>query len=130
MRLQDNGADSGAKPDMREDFLRKIGPIGAAFILIFSALGIILAFTVNLSAPVRHESLHDTAYYLQSAETMGELLSELREHVFPGLAGIGDSYVSPRGDRVVIHIDSANFPHTRGMILRDFDEVLFIFEPS
>jgi len=128
MRLQETGAD--AKPNMREDFLKKIGPAASILILVISALGIFLAFTVRFSPLERYESLHDTAYYMQNAETMAELHTELREFVFPVLPGITDSYVSPDGGCIVVHIDSANFTRTSTALIRDFDEALFEFVKS
>jgi hypothetical protein len=113
-----------------EDFVKKIGPFGAALVLVLSAVAIILAFTIDLGVPERYVSLHDTEYYMQNTETMAELLDELREHVFPRLEGITNSYVSPNGDVVVIYINEADFEKTRGTIVRDFEDIMFEFQKS
>ena len=126
MRLQGN--EHEARPDMRTDFLRKIGPFGAALILILSAVGIFMAFTADLGVPERYESRHDAAYYAQNADTMAELLAELREFVFPSLDGITDSYISRDSKHIVIHADSKSLGRVRAVIARDFSEELFIFE--
>jgi len=114
---------------MREGFLKKIGPLGMAIILIISAASIYMAFTVDLGVPQRYISQHDAEYYSQNAGTMEELLDELREFVFPALEGITESYVS-QGGRVVIHAEQEHLERVRILIIRDFDEALFEFLPS
>jgi len=113
---------------MRTDFLKKIGPFGAALILIISAVGIYLAFTVNLGVPERYESRHDMAYYTESAETMAELHSELIEFVFPGLEGITDSYISPEDTLIIVCVEKEFLNRVSAVLIRDFDESLFRFE--
>jgi hypothetical protein len=119
--------EPSTKADMGTDFLKKIGPLGAAIVLIISAAGIFLAFTADLGVPERHSSRHDTAYYAQNAATMAELLSELREFVFPSLEGVTGAYVSPDGERIIIHVERARQARVRAAIVRDFDESLFEF---
>ena len=113
---------------MREDFLKKIGPFGMALILILSAVGTYLAFTIDLGVPQRYLSLHDTEYYSSSAGTMAELLEELRENVFPSLEGITEAYVLPGGKLIRIRVTAEQYGRVRAAILRDFDESLFEFE--
>jgi len=113
---------------MRTDFLKKIGPFGAALILIISAVGIYLAFTADLGVPDRYESQHDTSYYKRNSETMNELYTELQEFVFPGLEGITGSYIPPGEKRVVVCVESEYLDRVRVVLIRDFDESLFRFE--
>ena len=113
--------------DMGSDFLRKIGPIGAAIILIFSVVGTIMLFTVDFGYPPHYISLHDTEYYAQNEHTMTELLEELRDNIFPSLEGIQDSFVMPGGSFIVISTEKEHYDRVRAIILRDFDESLFIF---
>ena len=127
MRLQSNEPDSKQHANMGDDFLKKIRPAGAVFILVLSAVGIILAFTINLSLPKQYESMHDTAYYMQNSETMLELLDELRQFVFPALEGVTDSYIAPSSDRIVIQMDRAYLERNRSIITKSFDELLFEF---
>jgi hypothetical protein len=115
---------------MGSDFVKKIGPVAAALVLILGAIGIIMSYTIDFGVPEHYISKHDTAYYAQNAETMSELLAELREFVFPTLDGIIESRVSQDGGRVVIRIDRANFEIVRAVLIRDFDEDLFSFESS
>jgi len=112
---------------MGSDFVKKVGPVGIILILVISAAGIFLSYTADLGVPQRYDSKHDTAYYTQNADTMTELLAELREFVFPALDGIVDSNLSEDGGHIVIHIDKSNYDKVRAVILRDFDESLFEF---
>ena len=123
--LNEKGAD--IRMDMRAGFLKKIGPLGAAIILIVSALGLYMAFTADLGVPERYESLHSMEYYALSEDTMAQLLEELRENVFPRLDGILDSYLADGGKHIVIHTDRSNHDIVKAVILRDFDESLFEF---
>ena len=131
MQLPENGADNRPDdpPNMREDFLKKIGPLGAALILILSIVGIVLAFTVDLGASTRYDSRHDEAYYTQNAGTMAELLAELHDEVFPAYGGITNSYVAPSGDRIIIHIGDADLEQQLRFTLRAFDQALFEIIP-
>jgi len=113
---------------MGTDFFKKIGMFGAVLFLILSAAGVILFFTADLGVPDRYESRHDTAYYAQNADTMAELLGELREFVYPNIEGITESYLSADGKSIIIRAESRNLNRVRVTILRDFDEELFIFE--
>jgi len=112
---------------MRTGFLKKVGPFGAALILILSAIGIFLSFTVDLGVPDRYVSRHDAAYYSQNADTMAELLTELRDNVFPTHEGIIDSSISPDGRHIIITVERGRVDRVRALIHRDFDEELFIF---
>jgi len=112
---------------MGSDFVKKVGPVGIILILVISAAGIILSYTADLGVPQRYESKHDTSYYARDAETMAQLLAELREFVFPSLEGIVDSYVSNDGGHIVIHVETRQLNKVRAVILRDFDESLFAF---
>ena len=118
------------KPDMRTDFLRKIGPFGAALILIIGIVGIIVSYTADLGIPEPYTSNHDAAYYSQNADTLLELLTELRMYVFPSLEGIAESYVSQDEKRIVIHVTRNRLARVRAVITRDFDESLFEFITS
>jgi hypothetical protein len=113
---------------MREDFLKKIGPLGSALIIFLSAIGIALAFTFDFGVPERYESQYDTAYYIQSVETMEELHEELKTFVFPALGGIVNSNLSADSNRIVIYIETAYYDRTIAALLRDFDGILFEFE--
>ena len=109
---------------MRVD-ISKIKPFGAILVLIFGILTIALCFVANLGVPENYESLHDAAYYSQNDDTRAELLDELREHVFPQLSGVVDSFVADGRVRVLIRAE--DFDKTRAVLIRDFDEVLFEF---
>ena len=127
MQLPENGANNSpdSKLNMREGFLKKIGPIGSALILILSAVGIALAFTIDLGASSRYDSRHDESYYTQTAENMAELLDELREEVFPKVDGITDSYVSQDGTCIIIQTNKTDAERQLRYILRSFDQALF-----
>ena len=113
--------------DMRTGFLKKIGTAGSVLILVLSAIGIYMSYTVDLGVPERYISRHDTAYYAQSSETMSELLEELRENVFPLIEGITESFISPDSGLIVIRAERASFDRVKALILRDFNESLFEF---
>jgi len=115
---------------MGSDFVKKVGPVGIILILVISAAGIILSYTADLGVPERYYSKQNTEYYAQNADTMNELLAELREFVFPSLDGITQSYLSEGGGVIVIFIDEINYNKVRAVILRDFDESFFEFHKS
>ena len=110
--------------------LQVIKPLGGILILLFSALGIIMLFTADLGVPVRYESLHETEYYAQNADTMSELLDELYENVFPALPGEPSGALNEAGDKIIITVGEEDFGKVKSVILRDFDESLFAFEPT
>ena len=108
--------------------LQVIKPLGGILILIFSALGIIMLFTADLGVPKRYESLHETEYYARNADTMAELLDELYKNVFPALPGEPHGELNEAGDKIIITVGEKDFEKVKAVILRDFDESLFVFE--
>jgi hypothetical protein len=106
--------------------LKVLKPFGAILLLVCAVLVIIMALTADMGVPERYESRHDYEYYSQNAVTMGELLSELEENVFPRLDGILGSDIT--GDNLIrIRVDGDNFDKVAAVIKRDFDERLFLF---
>ena len=108
--------------------LQVIKPLGGILILIFSALGIIMLFTADLGVPEKYESLHETEYYAQNADTMAELLDELYKNVFTELPGEPHGELNEAGDKIIITAGEEDFEKVKAVILRDFDESLFVFE--
>ena len=115
---------------MGADFVKKIGPFGAALVLILSIIGIYMAFTADLGIPERYTPQHSMEYYAQSPEAMLVLLRELRENVFPALEGITESQVSPTGNFIIIKVERTHLNRVKATITRDFNENLFRFEPT
>ena len=116
--------------NMGRDFIKKIGPLGMALIIIFGVLSTYMMFTADLGVPPRYRSLHETEYYRQSGETMEQLHDELREHVFPAMDGILESAVLQDSRQIRIRVNSAYYDRVKSAILRDFDEILFEFQRS
>ena len=110
--------------------LQYIKPLGGILILILSALGIIMLFTVDFGVPERYDSLRETSYYAQNADTMAELLKELQANVFPAFPGSPDGTLNETGDKIIITADKADYGKVKSLLLRDFDESLFVFEPD
>lgn len=107
--------------------LKRLKPIGILLILGCSILALIVCFTADMGVPERYVSVHETQYYSQNTETMGELLDELVLNVFPNLDGIDEYYLNEETNQITIVIDSEYFGMTKAVILRDFDENLFSF---
>ena len=107
--------------------LKKLKPIGIVVILGAAVLALILCFTADMGIPPKYESLHDAEYYLQSEETMNELISELEENVFPGLEGITSYGYDPTSGKLRITIERGSYGRVEQVLLRDFDERLFEF---
>ena len=107
--------------------LKTIKPVGGIVIVVFLLLGIIASFTVNLGVPKTYTPRHDTAYYTQNADTLNELLDELRANVFPSLDGITDAYVDAQNLKLVISVDSTDYGKATAVISRDFDASMFEF---
>ena len=110
--------------------LQTIKPLGGIIILVLSALGIIMLFTVDFGVPDRYESLRETEYYARNADTMAELLDELCEHVFPAYPGEPHGALNEAGDKIIITAGEKDFEKVKALILRDFDESLFVFAPT
>jgi len=113
--------------DMGKDFVKKIKPVGIVMILLFSIVGTYMMFTFSFDIPPRYESIHTTDYYRQNAETIQELHTELQEFVFPSIDGILESSVLPDQRMILIHVSSEHHDKVKAIILRDFDEELFVF---
>ena len=107
--------------------LEVIKPLGGIIILLISAMGIIMLFTTDLGVPKRYESLHETAYYRQSADTMAELLDELNKNVFPSLPGAPVGALNEEGDKIIITADKKELEKVSAVLMRDFDGSLFVF---
>ena len=107
--------------------LKKLKPIGIVIILGAAVLALILCFTADMGIPPKYESLHDTEYYLQSEETMNELVSELEENVFPRLEGITSYGYDPASGKLRITVEKGSYGRVEQVLLRDFDERLFEF---
>ena len=119
--------------DYGADFVNRVKPIGAIIILIICTIGTIMFFTVDMGVPERHEPLHSTEYYLQSYDTMTELLEELERYVFPAFNTDIQGRVSELYDgsfRLVIITNRAYIGRVRVVLERDFDSILFKFEES
>ena len=107
--------------------LKTIKPIGGIIIVALLMLGIAAAFTVNLGVPKPYTPRHDTAYYTSSADTMDELLAELRANVFPALQGISSASVDARAMKITVDVDGGNYDKVVAVISRDFDASMFEF---
>ena len=107
--------------------LNAVKPAGAILILILGALVIAVCFTADLNVPAPYTSLHDADYYTRGPGALGELLTELRENVFPNLSGIERSGVDEEHMKIVITVDKDNYDKAVAVITRDFDKSLFEF---
>jgi hypothetical protein len=110
------------RPTAGEDFVKKIGPIGAALFLLLGIATTVILFTAGRDPIPGYAPPQDTAYY---AAHLDELQAELEASVFPALSGA----VSCREEngRLEIVIRKEDFAVTRAAILRYFDGSLFIF---
>jgi hypothetical protein len=103
-----------------EDFVRKIGPLGAALFLLLGAAVTFLLFTTGRDPIPGYSPPQDTAYY---AAHLSELQAELETNVFPALSGIVSCHETD--GRLEIVIRKEDFAVTRSAILRYFAESLF-----
>lgn len=110
---------------MRVD-IAKIKPVGAIAIVVLSAVGIFMSFTVDLGVPERYTPRHDTAYYTQNAEAMAELLLEVQTDVLPRLDGVTDCYIAADGTRIVVEAEPGELDKVKAVLERDFGEGLFV----
>ena len=108
-----------------QEFVKKIRPLGVVLFLVLFVLFLYICFTAGTNPIPGYESPHDSVYYSQNADTLGELKTELEANVFPKLGGIESCAVSDGKIKVVI--DSENFATSRSAILRYYDESLFEF---
>lgn len=107
--------------------IKTLKPLGVIIILFCAVAAIVMCFTTDFGIPERYESLHDTEYYAQNRQTMEELEQELSENVFPNLEGIVSHHVSEATNKLEVTISKAQFKKMTAVILRDFDESLFVF---
>ena len=114
------------KPMKMKVDLKALKPAGAILILLCSVIALITFFTADLGVPPPYKSLHDTAYYTQSGETMRALHEELKANVFPNIKGIVGSELLPDG-QIEIFITQEEYGRVTTALTRDFDATLFRF---
>ena len=107
--------------------IKKLKPLGVVLILAFTVFVIILCFTADMGVPEPYESLHDTQYYMQSEDTLQELVFELEENVLPNLEGSVTFTVLPEDKKVLVTTGEDNYDKVRLVLMRDFSEELFEF---
>jgi hypothetical protein len=109
-------------PTAGEDFIKKIGPVGAALFLLLGVAVTVILLTAGRDPIPGYAPPQDTAYY---AAHLDELQAELESGVFPALDGV----VSCRetDEHLEIVIRKEDFAITRAAILRYFDPSLFLF---
>ena len=109
-----------------QDFVKKIRPAGCALFLFMLVMFFVICLKPGNSDPVPgYTPPHDSAYYMQSDETLSELEAELEENVFPYLEGYVKSEVS---DGVLaVTITEAKFFTVRSAVLKYYDRELFDF---
>lgn len=113
---------ASAKMTAGEDFVKKIGPVGAALFLLLGVAVTVILFTSGRDPIPGYAPPQDTAYY---AAHLDKLKAELESEVFPALSGV-QSCREVNG-RLEIVIRKENFAVTRAVILRYFDPSLMSF---
>ena len=105
--------------------LKKLKPLGIILILGCSILAFITCLTVDMGVPPRYESKHEVSYYMQSEETMQELVAELEENVFPNIDGIESYSINAETGKIDIVTDPDYTSKVRLVLERDFGTELF-----
>ncbi len=113
---------ASAKMTAGEDFVKKIGPVGAALFLLLGVAVTVILFTSGRDPIPGYAPPQDTAYY---AAHLNELRAELEAKVFPALSGVQSCH--EMDGRLEITIRKEDFAVTRAAILRYFDPSLFLF---
>ncbi len=108
-----------------QDFVKKIGTLGSIFFLLLFVLFLVYCFTSKPKPLSGYVSPHDSAYYGQSDETLGELKTELETNVFPKLEGNEKCWIS--GEKLAVELDQNSYTTTRSAILEYYGEGLFEF---
>ncbi len=108
-----------------QEFVKKIRPAGVALFLLIFILYLIICFTSRPDPLAGYEAPHNSTYYAQSDEALGELKAELEANVFPKLAG--DESCTVKDGKLEIVTGGENFNTCRSAILKHFDAELFEF---
>lgn len=108
------------------DIARKMTPVGCILVLLVFVLYLVTCFTAGNDPLSGYKPPHDSSYYAQSGETMGELKTELETNVFPKLEGVQSCELID--GKLKITLAPASYNDTHAALTRRFDESLFTFE--
>ena len=117
--------DPTEKEEPGAQIARWLGPVGGVFVLLLSALMVVLCFTAGANPVPGYVPPHDSAYY---AGHLDELAQELNTNFLPVL---DETAHAEAGDgTVTVTASEKEYVPVRGAVLKFYDAALFTFEKT